>query len=517
MATDCADAHHPRDPRDLSLYSVAQIRDIERAALAAVPPYTLMQRAGRATAALALQLLHAATPVPRVLVVAGPGNNGGDALEAAATLAEQGIHVEVLLVADATRYSGDAAQAYQQAMDSAASFTSFDALESAEAAPFHLAIDGLFGIGLARAPDGEHRRAIAWMNRLRCPLLAIDVPSGLDADSGALVGDVAVRATHTITFLGNKRGLHTAHGRDCAGRVQVDYLGTDPALYDDPPVTLNHPGLFRRHARTRPHASHKGSFGDLTVIGGAAGMGGAVVLAARMGAMAGAGRVFAAFAGSVPALDPVHPELMCRDAHQVALDHGAIVVGPGLGMSRDANDLLSRALASRQPLVIDADGLNLLADEGPLQHKLVAREAPTILTPHPLEAARLLGTDAAHVQQDRVGVAAQLAQRYHAVVVLKGSGSVIARADWQLVINGSGNPALATAGSGDVLAGLCGALLAQQWPAWEAALAAVWLHGVAADDMVAAGLGPVGVTAGELLPWIRTALNRLISNTDMTG
>ncbi len=290
--------------------------------------------------------------------------------------------------------------------------------------------------------------------------------------------------------------------------------------HDDSHPALNHPDLFREHARARPSDSHKGSFGNLTVIGGASGMGGAVLLAARMGAMAGAGRVFASFAGEVPAFDPVHPELMCRDAHVIPLEQGAVVIGPGLGVSRDANDLLSRVLACRLPLVIDADALNLLAEEAPLRHKLAARHdaraAPTILTPHPLEAARLLGTDVAHVQAGRFAAATQIAQRFNSVVVLKGAGSLIARADGSVIVNGSGNPALATAGSGDVLAGLCGALLAQHWPAWEAALAAVWLHGCAADDLVAAGLGPVGVTAGELLPWIRTALNRLITDTELT-
>ena len=511
MATACADA---RNPADLNLYSVVQIRDIERAALGAVPPFTLMQRAGRATAELALQLLHVATPVPRVLVVAGPGNNGGDALEAAATLAEQGIHVEVWCVADPACYTGDAALAHERAVDSAASFTDLEALEGAHGASFHLAIDGLFGIGLARAPEGAFLRAIALLNRLRCPVLAIDVPSGLNADSGALVGTAAVRASHTITFLANKPGLHTGQGRDHAGEVHVDDLQVDAALFGAAQATLNHPALFHRFARHRQHASHKGSYGDLTVIGGADGMGGAVLLAARMGAMAGAGRVFAAFAGSVPPFDPVHPELMCRDAHAVALENGAVVVGPGLGMSTDANDLVSRALSCRLPLVIDADGLNLLAEEAPLQHKLAARQAPAILTPHPLEAARLTGTDAGTVQADRMGVATELARRYRAVVVLKGSGSVIATPDGRVVINGSGNPALATAGSGDVLSGLCGALLAQQWPAWEAALAAVWLHGSAADDMVAAGIGPVGVTAGELMSHIRAALNRLVRKAE---
>jgi hydroxyethylthiazole kinase-like uncharacterized protein yjeF len=508
MATACADALHRSN---LNLYSVAQLRDIERAALASVPPFTLMQRAGRATAELALQLLHAASPLPRVLVLAGPGNNGGDALEAAATLAGQGIHVEVVLAADPAAYVGDAAQAYQRAADSAANFTHVEHFARVPHATYHLAIDGLFGIGLTRAPEGTLRHAIHLLNKLPCPVLAIDVPSGLHADSGALIGNVAVRASHTISFIGNKPGLHTAQGRDHAGDVHVETLQIDVALYGPPLAVLNHPALFNAFAKQRPHASHKGSYGDLTVIGGAAGMGGAVLLAARMGAMAGAGRVFAAFADKVPAFDPVHPELMCRAAHAVALEQGAVVAGPGLGLSRDAHELLSRALASHLPLVIDADGLNLLAEESPLQHKLAARAAPCILTPHPLEAARLSGTDAAQVQSNRIAAATDIARRYRSVVILKGSGSVIAAADGRVVINGTGNPALATAGSGDVLAGLCGALLAQHWPAWEAALAATWLHGTAADDLVAAGTGPVGVTAGELLPQIRAAFNHLIT------
>lgn len=510
MATAYADC---ADPRDNFLYTVAQIRDIESAAQTSVPPNTLMQRAGRAAAALALQLLHAATPVPRVLVFAGPGNNGGDALVAAAHLAEQGIHVEIVLLADPARYGTEAAQAWQDAVDSAASFASLDEVQTA--GQWTLAIDGLFGVGLTRAPDGEFCRAIRWFNQLGCPRLALDVPSGLDADTGALIGELAVKATHTLSYLGNKPGLHTAHGRDCAGQVHIDYLSVPDTLYGRPAAQLNGSRLFVAHARQRLHASHKGSYGDLTVIGGADGMGGAVLLAARMGAMAGAGRVFAAFAasaGSVPPFDPVFPEVMCRDARTVALNQGAVVAGPGLGQSREANDLVARALACDLPLVMDADALNLISEEPALQRKLAARAsrgAGTLMTPHPLEAARLMGTHAAQVQSNRLQVAAELAQRFQAVVVLKGSGSVIAAPDGQRVVNGTGNPALATAGSGDVLSGLCGALLAQQWPVWEAALAAVWLHGQAADDVVAAGVGPIGVTAGEFPPVIRMALNRL--------
>ena len=224
--------------------------------------------------------------------------------------------------------------------------------------------------------------------------------------------------------------------------------------------------------------------------------------------MAGAGRVYAGFAREAAAFDPVHPELMCRDAHALELKKGAVVVGPGLGLSRDASDLVARALASALPLVIDADALNLIAAEAGLQQRLSRRRAPALLTPHPLEAARLMGTDAAHVQANRLSVAAELAARFDACVILKGSGSVVAAPDGRLAINTTGNPALATAGSGDVLSGLCGALLAQGLSAWETALATVWLHGAAADQMVAEGTGPVGVTAGELLPYIRRCLNQ---------
>jgi len=286
------------EPSDTAtrLYDVGQLRAIERQALSAEPDGTLMQRAGAATAALAATLVKPADGP--LLVFAGPGNNGGDALDAAARLCEGGYRVSVVLLADATRLPADAAAALQRAQDSRLAFVELAETKGVWA----LAIDGLFGIGLARAPEGEFRAAIDRINALGCPVLAVDVPSGLDADTGARVGQgVAVRADHTITFIGNKPGLHTADGRDHAGRVHVDALGIDPALFGEPRAMLCTPSLFSHALATRPHASHKGSYGDLTVIGGANGMGGAVLLAARTGAMAGAGRVFAAFAGTVPA------------------------------------------------------------------------------------------------------------------------------------------------------------------------------------------------------------------------
>ncbi len=488
---------------DLRIYSVAQIRDIERAALSTLPAGTLMQRAGAATAALATTQLKGSDAT--ILVIAGPGNNGGDALEAAALLADSGKPVAAVLLADPQRLPPDAKSAWQRAVDSKVRFIErFDIAGS-----WALAIDGLFGIGLARPLDGPFRAVVEQINALDCPVLAIDVPSGLDADSGMIVGDgIATRADCTITLIADKPGLHTACGRDHAGNVVLESLALDQALFGPPLARLITPALFRHVLLPRSQASHKGSFGDVHIVGGACGMGGAVLLAARMAAMAGAGRVFAAFADSPPAFDPNHPELMCRDARTLAWNHGVAVVGPGLGLSRDAANLVARALSSSLPLVIDADALNLIAAEAGLQLRLSRRRAPSLLTPHPLEAARLMGTDAAHVQANRISVAAELAARFDACVILKGSGSIVAAPDSRIAINTTGNPALATAGSGDVLAGLCGALLAQGLPLWEATLAAVYLHGLAADQMVADGIGPVGVTAGELLPYIRSSLNQ---------
>ncbi len=505
MATGCADQ---RDSQ--ALYSVAQIRAIEAAAISSAGPGTLMQRAGAAVARYALTLLPETTTNPHVLIAAGPGNNGGDALEAAALLAQQGIKVTIVHLAEETALTSDARMALSRARQSGATF-----VDSIPAMSWSLAIDGLFGIGLARPLEGLYRQLATQLNQLSCPVLAIDVPSGLDADTGGIVGPdgLAVCADETVTFIANKPGLHTLHGRDNAGHVVTDDLGIDPSLFPEPIARLNIPLTFSEAVRPRLHASHKGSYGDVEVIGGAEGMSGAVILAARMALMAGAGRVFAGFAGPVPAYDSLHPELMCRHADDLRADHGVVVIGPGLGMSRHAHDLLGRALSFAPALVIDADGLNLIAAEPALQFRLAQRRKPSLLTPHPLEAARLLGTDVHAVQSDRLSAANALAQRYHATVILKGSGSIIAAPGDIPVINATGNPALATAGSGDVLAGLCGALLAQGWPVRASALAATWLHGSAADQMVADGTGPIGATASELMPWIRNALNKLVNDS----
>ena len=506
MAIACAKPHYN------DLYSVAQIRAIEQTALENLPAGTLMHRAGKAVADAAIALLPKDKSQPRVLVAVGPGNNGGDALEAALALVKHGAHLSIVMPIAPGDGSREAKSALDKARMNPISFIEISSLSNDHS--WDLVIDGLFGIGLTRPVQGEFRKLIDYLNHLSCPTLAIDVPSGLNADVGALVGPegVAVKASTTLTFIANKPGLHTLQGRDYAGTVMVDDLNIQRGLYGDPIGQLNRPELFCSALLPRAHASHKGSYGDLYVMGGARGMAGAALLAARAGAMTGAGRVFAGFIDTAPPFDPVHLELMCRSAQSLNPTRGAIVVGPGMGMSREANDLLSRMLSTDLTLVIDADALNLLAVEPGLQHRLIDRRAATLLTPHPLEAARLLETSVDQIQEDRLGAAKKLASKFQSVVILKGSGTVIANPDNSLVINTTGNPALATAGTGDVLAGLCGSLLAQRWSVWNAALAAVWVHGDAADCMVSDGIGPIGITAPELLPYLRKSLNHLLTD-----
>jgi hydroxyethylthiazole kinase-like uncharacterized protein yjeF len=504
MAIACADA------QSTDLYTVAQIRAIEEAALNNLPAGTLMQRAGKAVADAALTLLPKGTSDRHILIAVGPGNNGGDALVAALELAMRGVTISIVMPVAPGQLSHDVKNALDKANNSLISFIELTSLRKDHG--WDLAIDGLFGIGLTRAVQGEFRILINYLNQLSCPVLAIDVPSGLNADHGSLVGPdgIAVKASTTISFIANKPGLHTLHGRDVAGSVMVNNLDIARNLFTEPVAKLNRPELFCSSIHPRTHASHKGSHGDLFVMGGASGMAGAVLLAARAGAMTGAGRVFAGFMDTAPPFDPVHLELMCRSAASLNPTRGAIVVGPGMGMSREANDLLSHTLSTDLALVIDADALNLLAVEPGLQQRLIQRRVATLLTPHPLEAARLLNMPVDEIQSDRLDAAKKLATKFQSVVILKGSGTVIASFDNSLVINTTGNPALATAGTGDVLAGLCGSLLAQQWPVWDAALAAVWIHGHAADCMINEGVGPIGITASELIPYLRKSLNQLL-------
>ena len=500
-----------------SLYTVADIRKIEQAAKLRSAQESLMQHAGRSAAELSLQMISKPFNDAHVLVMAGPGDNGGDALVAAAQLAENGVRVTVLLYADPHTQSADAAQGLRQAQASKAEFAKTDIISATLAmvasTQWALIIDGLFGTGLKRAITGDLQSLVLAINTLRCPVLALDVPSGLDADTGNIIGadGIAVRASRTLTYIADKPGLHTCSGRDVAGEVQIERLDIASALYPQPHLFLNTPELFSHLLKPRRHNTHKGSYGDVAVVGGAQGMAGAAILSARAALHCGAGRVYAVCLDGTLAFDPQQPELMCRAVHEFAFGTHILVVGPGLGQSRPAADVLAKALHTHLPLVLDADALNLLALESNLQPIAAHRNAATIITPHPLEAARLLAISSAEVQQDRMAAARALAERFNAVVILKGSGTVIASPDNTIVINPTGNPGLATAGTGDVLSGICAALLAQDIPPWEAALAATWVHGRAADMLAEQQGGPIGMTASELIPAVRQILNNEIA------
>jgi hydroxyethylthiazole kinase-like uncharacterized protein yjeF len=449
------------------LHSVGATRALEARLATTLPPHTLMQRAGLATARLALALApHART----FWVACGAGNNGGDGLQAATWLKQWGRQVWVSWLGEPERASADSRNAWQRACEAGINWT--------EAPPpqADFVIDALLGIGATRAPEGRLAEWIAHINALGVPVLAVDLPSGLDADSGQAHG-ACVCAQHTLSLLTLKPGLYTGSGRDHAGQVWFDDLGAGAAA---PPPQAWLAGTPA--ARSRPHASHKGSYGDVVVIGGACGMRGAALLAARAALHHGAGRVYVSLLDAPSTeLDAAQPELMWRSADALQPQQLTVVAGCGGGSAIAA--ALSRWLGAAR-LVLDADGLNAVAQDAQLQQLLRARSArqrPTVLTPHPLEAARLLGCDTADVQRNRLGAAQQLADRFGACIVLKGSGSVIAAPQTTPVINPTGNARLATAGTGDVLAGLIGARLAQGEGAFEAATAAVWLHGRAAD------------------------------------
>jgi len=468
---------------DHALHSVVQTRAIEQAALALQPRPPLMERAGEALARLAIAL---APHAQRVWIAAGPGNNGGDGLEAALHLQRSGRQVDVTLHA-ATSTPADARAALQRAQAAGVAIRAGATAPQPALSANDLAIDALLGIGASRAPDGAMAATIRALNASPCLVLAADVPSGLDADTGMALGSACVNAQHTLTFLTLKPGLFTASGRDHAGRVWLDALGSDTVALAG--GTAPQAWLRSLAARVGPsarrHAQHKGSFGDVAIVGGAAGMAGAALLAARAAHAAGAGRVYVELldAGAA-ALDPLRPELMFRpdwSSQADALAGSTVVCGCGGGSA--VRSRLPRILSRAGRLVLDADALNAIAADPGLATLLRARAVnSTVLTPHPLEAARLLGVTTAEVQADRLRAAHELADRYAVIVVLKGSGSVISAPGEPPSINASGNASLASAGTGDVLAGWIGGLWSHSATApLETVLRAVAEHGAAAE------------------------------------
>jgi hydroxyethylthiazole kinase-like uncharacterized protein yjeF len=483
------------------VHDTAVSREVEAALAAALPPHTLMQRAGLAVARLAMAVQpHAG----RVWAAAGPGNNGGDALEAAFHLHRAGRPVSVSLLGDTSRLPADAQASLRRAREAGVSI-------STTAAPPHrlastdLALDGLLGLGLSRPPAGEVAAAIGALGSGEAPVLAIDLPSGLNADRGQpLDAACCVHARWTLCLLTLKPGLFTGSGRDHAGDVWFDGLGAGVEAGPRATARLFTASLAAHLRPPRRHAHHKGSYGDLWVVGGAASMTGAALLASRAALHAGAGRVYVHLLDDdcSPGCDPGHPELMFRRHAPAADTLAAATVVCGCGGGEAVSATLPPLLLRSRRLLLDADALNAVAADAQLAQRLAARIShgqQTVLTPHPLEAARLLGCTTAQVQADRLEAARQLAERFQAVVVLKGSGSVVATAGLAPSVNASGNAALASPGTGDVLAGWIGGLWSQGLEAFDAARLGVSEHGTAADAWVAEHHGEVPPLPAALL------------------
>lgn len=480
--------HDPLQPRPIPpgapLLLPQSVRALERTAQA--NGHTgLMQRAGEA----ATRLARAVAPhARRVWVACGPGNNGGDGFELARALHEAGLQVQVSALPTDSR-PADAARALAQAQAAGLSIEAqADAAWLSTLGPQDLCIDALLGIGASRPLQGPMAEWIERMNALPALTLSLDAPTGLDGRSGQSLSDppVVVRADHTLCFLAAQPGLWMGRGRDVCGQ-----LWWAPLVTDEPSCPVD--AWLNQEPTDRPrlHAGHKGLYGDVVVMGGESwshrglGMQGASVLAAQAALYAGAGRVMLCMEDALGPMPALPPELMLRRLEALNLERTTVVAGCGGGeqITRHMPALLSRS----DRLVLDADGLNAVACDPALHALLRARaqrQGPqsTVLTPHPLEAARLLGLGTAQVQADRLGAARALAQDWCCTVILKGSGSVIASPQAPCVVNPTGHGRLSVGGTGDVLAGLVGARLAQGWGAHDAACAAAWQHGALAQN-----------------------------------
>ncbi len=481
------------DPQT-AVYTAEQVRALDRAAIAGgIAGFELMQRA----AAAALAYLRKRWPDARSLcVLCGPGNNGGDGFLLAALAPEAGIHAVVIAVGDSASEDARQARAHCEQLG-------IPVLNTPELPDADLYVDALFGSGLKRAIEGEAAALIRALNAQRKPILALDVPSGLSSDSGVAF-EPCVRAAATICFVAWKRGLFTAQGMDQAGERELAALDLPADLYSQHPPDARL--LVARALPPRPCDSHKGKYGHVLAIGGDHGAGGSIRLTSEAALRIGAGLVSVATREAhVAALLAARPELMPQGVHVPRnlgplLERATVIaLGPGLGREEWGRGLWQAALDVGKPTVLDADGLNLLAEH--------PRTLPshTILTPHPGEAARLLGCDTAQVQSDRFAAVRALAQRHNVVTVLKGAGTLIATPQGEVAVCPWSSAGLASGGTGDALTGVIGGLLAQGLSAWDAACVGVGIH--ARAGRLAARAGERGTLASDLFPYLRALVN----------
>lgn len=474
----------------LTILTADELQNLEMRAANQLGADTLMKRAGAAAAELIMKRLEdAGVEQRRVTLLVGPGNNGGDALACACELREKGAVVNVVLPGG--RRPTSALALAQLERWTQAGGTTYDDPYMTEKAD--CVVDGLFGTGLAKPITGDHLDAVLWFNERQALKVSLDIPSGLNPVTGHWTGSYpGCSADVTITFLCVKSGLYMCEGADAAGEIVLNELDVSVPLS---PLSVIGTDEFPRVLRPRVKNSHKGDYGSVAVIGGTDGMIGASILAARAALISGAGRVtLECRAEHAPHVDMVYPEIMFATKPVNLEDFDAIVLGCGLGTSAEAKARVIEALNCQKPLILDADALNIIATDIKLQDMVLARRAPTVLTPHPGEAARLLRRDTAGVTADRVAACRELAVQTGAIVVLKGAGTVISMRSSRTWINPTGSPMLATGGSGDVLAGMIGAMFAQGYDMVESVLAAVYFHGLSAEGLEA------GFTAGEIAP-----------------
>ncbi|MCD6681284.1 MAG: NAD(P)H-hydrate dehydratase [Burkholderiaceae bacterium] len=526
----------------------AAIRRIESAATAALPPGTLMARAADAVVDATTTVARSLEAGRPIVAWVGPGNNGGDALLAALRLREYGFAVRAIALDARRTPGGDAGEIWRLAhgrglpIEDAAAWEALlsHVPDRCDAALAPILIDGLFGIGLQR-PLGPGIGALCErIAQRRWPVVAVDVPSGIDADTGARVGAHAVSACVTVTMIADKPGLHTGAALDHAGVVRIAELdiddgqrraaldGVTPAdrgrIFDRGPLFDRERAVAAALPR-RANDTSKGSFGSVLCYGGAPGMRGAALLAASGAQAIGVGRIYVGTPQG-ELFDPGQPQWMSAASDVAFGRFDAIAIGCGLGDGADARAAVRRAIEQAHGLVVDADALNAIAADETLADALAARgtagaangrstaaeprgvgEAALrcIVTPHPLEAARLLQVDVPHVQSDRIRAACALAAKLRCVALLKGAGSVVATPEGRWSIIDAGSPALASAGTGDVLAGACAALLARGLDAERAACLGAWLHGAAGQAWAHEYRTEDGLSAAELHEWMRRA------------
>lgn len=470
----------------LTILNEEELQSLEQRAGNQLGDSALMERAGLAAAEYILERVGESG---RVTILVGPGNNGGDALACACELRARHVDVCVVLPNGKRPTSALALAQLKRWTDNGGSFQ----LDPYMTRKADCVVDGLFGTGLKKPITGDYLDAVLWFNERQALKISLDIPSGLNAATGHWIGTYpGCRANVTIAFLCTKAGLYMSDGADASGEIVLRELDVSVPLSR---LSVTGTDELTHILKPRDNNTHKGDYGRMAVIGGDTGMIGAPLLAARAGMLLGAGATrVECLSEKAPAVDVLYPELMFAAEPVNCNDYQAVVIGCGLGKSEKAKARVVQALNCTVPLVLDADALNIIADDIKLQDVLLARKAPTVITPHEGEAARLLRRDVKGVNVDRVEACRELAVQTGAIVVLKGPGTIISMRSSRTWLNATGNAMLATAGSGDVLAGMIGSFLAQGFDIVEAVLGAVYFHGKAAEGSYA------GYLASDIAP-----------------